>query len=192
MNPSPMRPRAPGLPARAPWPGLAAWAQAILAPAALAFSALISFALLTAAPAHAAPADFELVTEAEAREDQVAAQLHGLPPRTRGLPRLDAPAIRVLNPTAAAMPVAAPLRIEAAFEAAPGTRIVPTSFRLLYGLLKIDLTERLRDHARVSEGGVVISGARVPNGQHRMFLQVADDKGSTTEHELRLRVADAH
>jgi len=92
---------------------------------------------------------------------------------------------------AAGTPVAAPLRLEVAFTPAPGARIVPSSFRVLYGLLKIDLTDRMRRHATVTETGVVVDGAKVPDGQHRLFLQVADDKGNTAEQELRIRVGAA-
>ena len=83
------------------------------------------------------------------------------------------------------------MRIEVAFKAAPGTRIVPSTFRVLYGLLKIDLTDRMKKHASVTEQGVVVDQARMPAGQHRLILQVADDQGNTAEQELRLRVGAA-
>jgi hypothetical protein len=143
-------------------------------------------------PAGPAPA-FELVTAAEAQQAARAeAEAPGIiSPRQVPPPRPAAPGIRVVAPVAAGTPVAAPLRIEVAFTPVPGTRIVPSSFRVLYGLLKIDLTERLRQHATVTEGGVVVDRANVPDGQHRLYLQVADDKGNTAEQELRIRVGAA-
>jgi hypothetical protein len=36
-----------------------------------------------------------------------------------------------------------------------------------------------------------VDGAKVPDGQHRLILQVADDKGNTAEQELRIRVGAA-
>jgi hypothetical protein len=131
---------------------------------------------------------FDLVTAAEARQ---AAKAEAETPRQVPPPRPNAPGIKVVTPVAAGTPVAAPLRIEVAFTPQPGSRIVPSSFRVLYGLLKIDLTERLRQHATVSESGVVVDRANVPDGQHRLFLQVADDKGNTAEQELRIRVGAA-
>ena len=101
------------------------------------------------------------------------------------------PAIRVLTPSAPDTAVPAPVRIQVAFQPAPGTRIVPSSLRVLYGLLKIDLTERLRPHATVSEEGFLVERAQMPEGQHRLILQVADDQGHSTEQELRIRVAAA-
>lgn len=146
------------------------------------------------APAQAQPGGgFELITAAEARQ-AAKAELEAPPeirPRQVPGPKGNVPGIRVLSPSAAGAVVAAPLRIEVAFTPTPGTRIVPSSFRVLYGLLKIDLTERLRKHATVTESGVVVDRAVVPDGQHRLILQVADDQGNTAEQELRIRVGAA-
>lgn len=136
---------------------------------------------------------FELITAAEAQQT-AKAELEAPPEiRTRQIlvPKTNVPGIRVISPSAAGTAVAAPLRIELAFTPMPGTRIVPSTFRVLYGLLKIDLTDRLRQHATVSETGVVVDRAVVPDGQHRLILQVADDLGNTAEQELRIRVGAA-
>ncbi|MCW5634001.1 MAG: hypothetical protein KIT17_11770 [Rubrivivax sp.] len=151
---------------------------------------------------HAAPAGpsfaFELITAAEARRDLEARPKNealDMPElRSRGMPAAagtaEVPAafaIRVLAPTPQEV-VTAPLRIELAFDVPPGTRVKPSTFRVLYGVLKIDLTERLRRFATISERGVVVDQAVVPDGMHRLFLQVADDHGNVAERELRLRV----
>jgi hypothetical protein len=158
-----------------------------------AFMALMALMALGSAPAHAqSAAGFQLITADEARQN-AQAELNAPPqitPRQVG-PRGNVPGIKVVSPAAPGTLVAAPLRIEVAFTPTPGTRIVPSSFRVLYGLLKIDLTERLRPHAAVTESGVVIDRAVVPNGQHSLILQVADDKGNTAEQELRIRVGAA-
>jgi hypothetical protein len=145
-------------------------------------------AMAWAGAAHAA-GGFDLITADEARAEAAQPEI-----RTRQVPpppRPNSPGIKVLSPNAAGTAVAAPVRIELAFTPAPGARIVPSSFRVLYGLLKIDLTERLRQHATVTENGVLVDGAKVPDGQHRLILQVADDKGNTAEQELRIRVGAA-
>jgi hypothetical protein len=150
--------------------------------------------VLNAGPAQAqGAAAFELVTPAEARQSALAEAQATPPSRTRQMvvPRPNAPAIRVLTPSAPDTAVPAPVRIQVAFQPAPGTRIVPSSLRVLYGLLKIDLTERLRPHATVSEEGFLVERAQMPEGQHRLILQVADDQGHSTEQELRIRVAAA-
>lgn len=135
-------------------------------------------------------AGFDLVTADDMRQDALAAAQQRPAPRTRSLqvPRPGQPVIEVLAPAAAAEAVSAPVRIELAFKPAPGARIVPATFRVLYGQLKLDLTERLRPHATITEQGVVVDRAQVPAGQHRLILQVADDQGNAAEQELRLRV----
>jgi hypothetical protein len=153
-----------------------------------------------AGPAQAAPQlAFELVTRAEAARDRELRpknETFDAPEvRTRSVPGAAAAAapvfaIRVLAPTPQ-VAVTAPLRIELAFDAPPGARVVPSSFRVLYGVLKIDLTDRLRRFSTISERGVVVDQAVVPDGLHRLFLQVADDKGNVAEQELRLRVGVA-
>jgi hypothetical protein len=147
--------------------------------------------------AHEARADesaaFELITASEAQDAALAEATAPPQVRTRAapIPKPNQPAIQVVTPQAPGTAVAAPVRIEVAFKPAPGARIVPSSFRVLYGLLKIDLTERLRKHATVNENGVVVEQAQVPDGQHRLILQVADDQGNIAEQELRLRVGAA-
>lgn len=156
--------------------------------------AICCLALLMLAGGSRAAEAFELITSAEAQREAQAQAAAPAEPRTRGLPvppAPDQPAITVVSPTGAVKPVAAPVRIEANFKPAPGARILPSTFRVLYGLLKIDLTDRLRAHATVTESGVVVDRAQVPEGQHRLILQVADDKGNTAEQEIRLRVGGA-
>lgn len=152
---------------------------ALLLPALLAGAGL-------SAPAFAQPAAFELVTPADVHAERLAPDA----PRTRSMPRPGAPAIRVLAPvqTEASAAVPAPLRIELAFEPVNGNRILPDSFRLQYGMLKLDLTERMRRHATISERGVLVERALMPDGLHRLFVQVSDDKGNQGEHEIRVRV----
>ena len=157
--------------------------------------AMICLALLMAA-ADGRAEGFDLITAAEAQDEARAAAAAPSEQRTRGMPvtKPGQPVIRVLTPTAAganSSAVPAPVRIEVTFKPAPGTRIVPSTFRVLYGHLKIDLTDRLRKHATVTETGVVVDQAQIPAGQHRLFLQVADDQGNTAEQELRIRVGAA-
>jgi hypothetical protein len=133
-------------------------------------------------------APFELLSAAEARRAQQAEAGVQPPVRTRGL-RPQAPAIQVIAPqTVGDAAVQMPLRLEFGFTPAPGARIVPGSFRLLYGMLRIDLTERLRPHATVSERGVLVEKALMPPGNHRMWVQVGDDQGNLGEQELRFRI----
>jgi hypothetical protein len=148
----------------------------------------------------AAKAAFELVTAAEARQDREIRAKGEVEPevRSRGAPAAAAQpgqqgqpvfTIRIIAPAQAS--VTAPLRIELAFEPLPGARVVPSTFRLLYGVMKLDLTERLRRFATITETGVVVDRAQVPEGQHRLLVQVSDDRGNVAQQELRVRVGAA-
>lgn len=138
------------------------------------------------ARAQPAAGGFELVTPADVQAERLAPEA----PRTRSMPRPGAPAIRIVAPVQgeAGTVVPAPLRIELVFEAVAGSRIVPDSFRMLYGMLKLDLTERLRRHATITERGVLVERALLPEGLHRLFVQVSDDKGNQAEQEMRVRI----
>ena len=166
-----------------------------LAPWLAVFPGLVLALLLApaASQAQAPEAGFDLITPAEARleaQAEASAPPVSAGPRTRSLvvTKPNQPSIRVVAPTEAGAAVSAPVRIELAFKPAPGTRIVPSTFRVLYGLLKIDLTDRLKKHATVTEEGVVVDRAQVPAGQHRLIMQVTDDQGNLAEQELRFRV----
>jgi hypothetical protein len=139
-------------------------------------------ALLGARGARAA-AGWDLVSAEEA----AASARVGLPPVARSLSAGPAPRIEVETPseTAALRP---PLTIRLVFRPAPGARVDPASFRALYGALRLDVTERIRRHARVDAAGLVAEGVALPAGRHRLLLSVTDDQGRRGERDFRLRI----
>jgi hypothetical protein len=145
-------------------------------------------ALLLTVPAARAAGGFVLVTEAQARaERERAGSEPDAPPRTRAL---SFPSIRIVSPQVAGdAEHASPLRIELLFETTSDARIVPASFRVLYGMLRIDLTDNVKQNAVLSEKGLLAEKAEVPKGNHRLFLKVSDSAGRTAEQELRIKVA---
>jgi hypothetical protein len=64
----------------------------------------------------------------------------------------------------------------------------PGSFRALYGALRLDVTDRIRRHARIDGTGLVAEDVALPAGQHRIILSVADEHGRRGERDFRLRV----
>jgi len=130
---------------------------------------------------------FVLVTQQQLDDEQraQATQRPEPPPsRKRGV----FPMIRVIDPRAGDGGVPSPLRLEFHFETSRDAHIVPATFRVLYGILKFDLTDTLRPHARWNEQGVVVAQAMVPAGTHRLLVQIADDRGRVNEQELKLKV----
>jgi hypothetical protein len=166
----------------------------LTAPFALPAAFTLLFAPPVAAQQPAAAPPLQLITPAEAQREREMLAKAEPEARSRSTARAGAAAaaksglaIRVVAPSTAG-PVAAPLRIELAFDAPAGTKAVPSTFRVLYGMLKLDLTERLRRVATITESGVVVPNVAVPDGLHRLFLSVADEQGNVAEHELRVRV----
>lgn len=145
-------------------------------------------ALMLPWPAAQAAEGFTLVSEALAQAEREHDGRQGSseqPNRTRSM----FPAIRVVAPGAARDDLTSPLRIELLFETSADARIVPATFRVLYGMLKFDLTDNVRQNATLTERGLLAEKAAVPKGSHRLFLQIADDKGRVTEQELRVKVS---
>lgn len=149
---------------------------------------LSSTVLVLPWPAVRASDGFTLVTESLAQAEREHVARHGAdeppPKRVRSL----FPAIKVVAPRATRDDLVSPLRIELLFETSPDARIVPATFRVLYGMLKFDLTDNVRQNATLTERGLLAEKAAVPKGSHRLFLQIGDDKGRVTEQELRVKV----
>ena len=150
---------------------------------------------LAAATSHARASDgaFDLITSNEARleaQAEASAPPANTAPRTRSLVLLkpDQPSIQVDTPTAASAAANAPGAHRTGVQAGPRHAHPAVDPRVLYGLPKIDLTDRLEKHATVTEEGVVVDRAQVPAGQHRLFMQVTDDQGNLAEQALRLRI----
>ena len=99
------------------------------------------------------------------------------------------PSITIVSPQSTLRPISTPVRIEVAFETSPGARIVPGTFKVLYGLLRIDVTSKIRSYAVVSEHGLLAEKAVLPPGTHRLFLQISDSAGRTAESEVKFSVA---
>jgi len=99
------------------------------------------------------------------------------------------PAIDIIQPHPNAdTKVQAPFAIEVQFKSLADAEIVPSTFRVLYGALKIDITGRVTKYVKVSEQGFNLENAHIPVGKHRLILQIQDDKQRMAERELRFEV----
>jgi hypothetical protein len=87
----------------------------------------------------------------------------------------EAPVIAIVHPEMERA-IHSPVDVELSFSASPGSRIVPTTFRVCYvGLFTVDITDRLVGHSTVSGVGLKAYGAALPSGTHRLRLFIADD-----------------
>ena len=105
--------------------------------------------------------------------------------RTRSV----APQIEVLKPEPAAdLKVKAPFGIKVQFRSLADAEIVPDTFKVLYGAFKIDITNRITKFVKVTATGFDLDNAKIPEGKHRLTLQVQDSKQRLAERELRVEV----
>ncbi len=104
-------------------------------------------------------------------------------------PRAVIPAIELLAPE---MPadgkIKSPFPIRVNFRGMSDAAIDPSSFRVFYGALKIDITSRLTGHVAVTADGFTLDQAKIPKGRHRLTLQIQDIKQRMAERELRIEV----
>ena len=128
---------------------------------------------------------FELVTADEAKRDAAAPAYV-----TKTLPVPGAPSIELLSPDVK-RPLTGAVNIVVRWSANDGASIDPSTFRVLYGRLRLDVTERLAAHARVTPSGVEAPNASLPEGSHRLLIQVADTLKRVGRHEVMLEVAPA-
>lgn len=100
-----------------------------------------------------------------------------------------APVIDILQPEPQAdLRVKAPFAITVQFRSQPDAAIVPASFKVLYGALKLDITGRITKYVAVTDQGFSLENAKIPVGKHRLTLQVQDEKQRLAERELRFEV----
>lgn len=128
---------------------------------------------------------FQLVTTEELQRDLIAADAGKSRPRLRTVPK--GPIIQVLAPPLE-QPVRSPLRIEIRFLPAEGTEIDMQSLRVLYGRLRLDITERLLKYAKMSKDGLSAERAELPDGTHRFLVSIADTLRRVTEREISVTV----
>jgi hypothetical protein len=81
-----------------------------------------------------------------------------------------------------------PLAIAVSFRPQHDAEIDVSTFKVLYGGLKFDITARLAQYTRISPEGFKLENANIPKGKHRLTLQIQDTKQRLAERELRIEV----
>jgi len=99
------------------------------------------------------------------------------------------PKINIKKPTISGV-VASPTNIEISFEADKGAKIDVESLEVLYGWLALDITDRIKEHAKLSAKGLVASNVSLPEGDHTITIVIKDSKGRETEKELSFSIAN--
>jgi len=132
-------------------------------------------ACVAAAVTASAHADW-LVSEQEAALSRAAPAM----PEAKSVPVPGAPRIVLLQPDVAAA-VASPTRIQLRFEAPGDAAIRPETFKVRYGTLRLDITQRITAVSTVTPQGIDVTEARLPKGSHRLYMEIQDSAGRTGE-----------
>jgi hypothetical protein len=139
-----------------------------------------------------AAAGFELLTPEEYQQETDARSLvlrgAGGQDEPGSQRAADGPVIQIVTPDAQG-PVAAPVDIDVRFEPGPNAKIVLSSLRIRYGMIGLDVTDRIRKAATVDEHGIRAPGAQLPSGSHSMSVEIADSAGRRTRQSFKFRVA---
>lgn len=128
---------------------------------------------------------FELISAQEVAQDRAAPA----PLAMRAVPHPMAPRIELLAPVTG-RPLVSPMDIRLRWAAVSGANIDTASVRVKYGRLGIDVTERVLGAAKVTGEGIDAPGARLPTGEHRLAVEVADDHQRVARREFVVEVVE--
>jgi hypothetical protein len=115
---------------------------------------------------------FELVSAQEMNASLTAAE----PLMTKAAAVPGAPQIEIVFPRLDG-PVASPTAIQLTFVPAASSSVRPETFKVLYGRLRIDITQRLVNAAKITAEGISVKEASLPKGTHRLLLSIEDQQG---------------
>lgn len=134
------------------------------------FRGILFVAMLGAC--HIVSAEVVLVTEQEAEASRSA------PPQfsPKSSSASDVPRI-ILETPDISHPLASPIKISLYFRPAAPAVIRPESFRVLYGVFKLDITARITGSGKVNSEGVQVSEAILPKGSHSLLVELQDSVG---------------
>lgn len=115
---------------------------------------------------------FELVSVSEMQASLGTAE--PLTAKTVAVP--GAPQIEIVHPRLDT-PVVSPTAIQLMFVPAASSVVRPETFKVLYGRLRIDITQRLINAAKVTAEGISVKEASLPKGSHRLLISIEDLQG---------------
>jgi hypothetical protein len=105
----------------------------------------------------------------------------------RSVPDALAPEIIVQYPDSTKT-IASPTDIRLVFRAADGSKVLPQTFRVKYGALGFDVTERIISRYRPTSSGLSVERAGLPAGKHLLTLTIQDDAGRVAIKRLSMSV----
>jgi hypothetical protein len=154
------------------------------------YALFAAFALLAGTLVVVASNDFELISPQEYQQEKDTEKLvlrgaEKAPPESERA--ADGPVIMVVTPDAAHT-VKAPVDIDVRFEPGPGAKILIDTLKIRYGMIGLDVTDRIRKAASVTEQGIRAPGAQLPAGNHSMTVEISDSAGRKAKQGFKFKV----
>jgi hypothetical protein len=121
---------------------------------------------------------WSLITQEEYEREREASQREPLSdPRSEFVPQdPSAPKIEIKQPDPS-RPIKTPVTIIVVFIAGPDAKIDVSSFRAEYGAyIKIPITDKIKQNAKLDETGLRAEGVGLPSGNHTVTISIADDR----------------
>jgi hypothetical protein len=134
---------------------------------------------------------WSLVTQEEFDREQDASQK---PPAVDATPVSQppdpgAPKIDIKQPDPG-KPIKTPVTVIVGFIAEPGSKIVLSTLRVVYGtFIKLDITDKIRANAKLDDSGLRAEGVGLPSGNHNVTISIADDRGRVGNRAIQFVVA---
>ena len=141
------------------------------------------FTLTTPVVYAAPPTGIEIITAAEYEASLRAPE----PLASKTLSDPGGPVIVVDSPQLGGrIPSPTPIRVR--FVASESSVVNPETFKVRYGTLRIDITDRLLKEVKISREGFSFPNAALPAGTHTLAMSIQDDKNRRTEQLVRFEV----
>jgi hypothetical protein len=151
---------------------------------------LILAGALTCSLASAAEGSFELLSKRE-YQSELAARAAPHAQLVLKSADMDAPTITVVKPDKSGA-IQPPVDIDVRFKPAQGATVNIGSLKIMYGFLKLDITQRIltAPGVKVSADGLTANGAKLPAGSHKLLIEVADNYGRTARQPVEFTVKE--
>jgi hypothetical protein len=151
---------------------------------------LILAGALTCSLASAAEGGFELLSKRE-YQSELAARAAPHAQLVLKSADMDAPTITVVKPDKSGA-IQPPVDIDVRFKPAQGATVNIGSLKIMYGFLKLDITQRIltAPGVKVSADGLTANGAKLPAGSHKLLIEVADNYGRTARQPVEFTVKE--
>lgn len=135
-------------------------------------------------------ANWQLISQDDVDRERLEGKAAGqLPSPIDASPTAGEPTIDIKQPDLRRM-VKVPVTISIVFSTEADAKIVPSSFRAVYGgFIRLDITDKIKAHAKLDETGLFAEGVTLPSGKHRVTISIADSRGRNASRTLEFTVA---